>query len=177
MDAAAAREELSNARQALFCEPDDQSTWWFSFDVLRRSNHATVDEEVAALEELRSLEPMLVGRKWRCSDCARARRARRRGGGRGVARRAREIGPDHAVGCTELPMFFGASSSRGQTPFVVYPHRPFTDYCESASSRGTFSSASAGGFSGRPPKQLTSPPPSSKRVRHGKTNAKSMNGP
>ena len=48
MDAAAAREELSNARQALFCEPDDQSTWWFSFDVLRRSNYATVDEEVAA---------------------------------------------------------------------------------------------------------------------------------
>ncbi len=114
MDAAAAREELSNARQALFCEPDDQSTWWFSFDVLRRSNYATVDEEVAALEELRSLEPSA---RWPQMALLRLRLAR---GAPGDAEAAAELrdalassDPDHAgMYGTELPeAFFGASSS------------------------------------------------------------------
>lgn len=57
LDNATAVAELALARQALFCEPDDQSTWWFQFDVLRRSKYASVDAEIAALEELRALEP------------------------------------------------------------------------------------------------------------------------
>ena len=114
MDAEAAREELATARQALFCEPDDQSTWWFSFDVLRRSNHATVDEEIAALEELRSLEPSA---RWPRMALLRLRLAR---GGPGDAEAAAELrdalvasDPDHAgMYGAELPeAFFRDSSS------------------------------------------------------------------
>ena len=63
LDRETARRELDVARQALFCEPDDQSAWWYHADVLRRCEAEAdlVDAEIATLRELRDLEP---GSKW-----------------------------------------------------------------------------------------------------------------
>ena len=59
LDRETARRELDVARQALFCEPDDQSAWWYHADVLGRRAHDRdlLDAEIASIRELRDLEP------------------------------------------------------------------------------------------------------------------------
>ena len=59
LDRETARRELDVAKQALFCEPDDQSAWWYHADVLGRRAHDRdlLDAEIASIRELRDLEP------------------------------------------------------------------------------------------------------------------------
>ena len=81
--------------------------------MLRRSEYSTVDEEIAALEELRSLEP---GARWPRMALLRLRLAR---GGPGDAEAAAELrdalvasDPDHAgMYGEELPAAFFRDSS------------------------------------------------------------------
>lgn len=59
LDRDTARAELDLAKQALFCEPDDQSAWWYHAAILDRcgGDADLLDAELVSLHDLRALEP------------------------------------------------------------------------------------------------------------------------